>query len=95
MQRQGEFAVVGAFSALDAQTFAQLGEYVAGTFDVAGGAQANRNFIFAFGVQSKLRIESGNAVDFLQRDLQMLCDQLLDLDRKIAVNFLRALQDRH
>ena len=46
----------------------QLGKYVAGTFDVAGGAQAHGDVVAALGGEGELGIEGGHAVDLFQRD---------------------------
>ena len=61
----------------------------------AGCAQTDGDAVLTLGIQGELCVESNNAVDFCQGNVQSLRNHLLYLHRKIPVNVLCLVQNRN
>ena len=76
----------------------EIGKIIADSaraLNIAGCAETYADGNLALGVESELRIEGNYAVNLGKRYSETLGDDFLDLYRKITVDFLSALKNRH
>ena len=80
---------------LTSSSLGEAFEYVLGTLDVTGRAQANANDVFAARLKGELGIERRHAVDLGKRHVQPLGDADLHIPRHMLKDVLRRLQRDH
>ena len=91
----GEHAVSGGLSGLDAQDFRELIDDLLCTLDIAGGAQAAADDVFALGFQGEEGIESDYAVNLRHGNAGLFGNDLLNLQRNITIFVLDVAEDHH
>ncbi len=86
------FAVVGGPTRADAQTVVELLHDLAPAAYMASGALAHPDRVFGGRLESKLRIEGGDAVDFVVGDADRRRQSLHCLFREVPVALLYLLE---
>ena len=90
---QGELAVLCDTAFGDLELALESVQDLLCTLDVASGAKAYGDGIFALGLHGEEAVEGNNAVNASHRDSKAVCNYLLDLLRKISEVFLGLVQD--
>jgi hypothetical protein len=90
-----EGSVLCAFVSADTENGLESVVYLACALNVARSTKTYGDVVFSLGSKRELCIEGGYSVNLFERNVHSLCDHVLNLDGKIAVDALSFLHNSH
>ena len=91
----GKQTVSGSLTGLYTQDLGEFVDDLLSALNITSGAQAAADDVLALRLQRKEGIEGDNTVDLSNRDTGLLGNDLLDLQRNVAVLVLDITEDHH